>query len=109
LTMDIDNCKVFVKNHIIDIERILERLEEVHLTLSIDKSKVGFDEIIVVGHLCRRYSRKPNPDKIDAFIRMKAYNNITKVRRFLGACIFYQIWIPHFVHMAEPLYKLLRK
>jgi hypothetical protein len=40
---------------------------------------------------------------------MKACSSITEVRRFLGACVFYQIWIPHFAHTAEPLYKLLRK
>jgi len=92
-----------------DVERILKRLEEVDLTLSIDKSKFGFDEIVVVGHLCGRYRRKPNLEKVDAIARMKACSSTTEVRRFLRACVFYQIWIPHFVHMAAPLYKLLRK
>ena len=32
-----------------------------------------------------------------------------EVRRFLGACAFYHIWIPHYVHIAEPLYGLLKK
>ena len=36
-------------------------------------------------------------------------NSITKVRRFLGACAFYHIWIPHYAHVAEPLYGLLKK
>ncbi len=35
--------------------------------------------------------------------------NITEVRRFLGACVFYAIWIPHYAHVADPLYQLLRK
>jgi hypothetical protein len=109
LTLDANGCRVFVKNHIMDVDRILEKLEEVDLTLCIDKSKFGFGEIIVVGHLCRRYGRKPNPKKVDAIARMKAYSNITEVRRFLGACVFYQICIPHFAHTAKPLYKLLRK
>ena len=33
----------------------------------------------------------------------------TEVGRFLGACIFYQIWIPHYPHVAETLYGLLKK
>jgi hypothetical protein len=106
---DNPGCKVFVKNYITDVNRILERLEEVDLTLSIDKSKFGFDEILVVGHLYGRYGRKPNLEKVDAIARMKACSSITEVRRFLGACVFYQIWIPHFAQTAEPLYKLLRK
>ena len=92
-----------------DVEKILQRLEEVDLTLSIDKSKFGVDEILVVGHLCGRYRRKPNPKNVDVINKMKACNSITEVRRFLGACVFYQIWIPHFAHIAEPLYNLLRK
>lgn len=109
LTVDEDGCRVFVKNHIEDVEKILKRLGEVDLTLSIDKSKFGVDEILVVGHLCGRYGRKPNPEKVDAISRMKPCGSITEVRRFLGACVFYQIWVPHFAHVADPLYKLLRK
>jgi Integrase zinc binding domain/RNase H-like domain found in reverse transcriptase/Reverse transcriptase (RNA-dependent DNA polymerase) len=109
LTVDDDGCRVFVKNHIDDVEKILKRLGDVDLTLSIDKSKFGVEEIVVVGHLCGRYGRKPNPEKVDAISRMKACSSITEVRRFLGACVFYQIWVPHFAHMADPLYKLLRK
>jgi hypothetical protein len=106
LTLDVDGCRVFMKNHITNVDRILERLEEVDLTLSIDKSKFGFDEIIVVEHLCGRYGRKPNLEKVDAITRIKARSSITEIRRFLGACVFYQIWIPHFAHTVEPLYKL---
>jgi hypothetical protein len=109
LTAQDDGCRAFVINHIKDVAKILSRLEEVHLTLSIDKSKFGVDEILVVGHLCGSYGRKPNPEKVDAIGRMKACSNVTEVRRFLGACVFYQIWIPHFAHISEPLYKLLRK
>lgn len=109
LTEDADGCRKFVKDHIEDVEKILKRLEEVDLTLSLEKSKFGVDEIVVVGHLCGTYGRKPNPEKVDAITRMKACGSITEVRRFLGACVFYQIWVPHFAHIAEPLYKLLRK
>ena len=33
----------------------------------------------------------------------------SKVGKFLGACAFYQKWIPHYDHIADPLYTLLRK
>ena len=32
-----------------------------------------------------------------------------EVRKFLGACAFDHIWIPHYAHVAEPLYGLLKK
>jgi len=75
----------------------------------VEKSNFGVGEILVVGHMCGRYGRKPNPEKVDAISRMKACGSITEIRRFLGACVFYQIWVPHFAHVSDPLYKLLRK
>ena len=35
--------------------------------------------------------------------------SFTEVQRFLGASAFYHIWIPHYAHIAEPLYRLLKK
>lgn len=108
-TIQDDGCRSFVNDHINDVDNILSRLEEVNLTLSIEKSKFGTNEILVVGHQCGWYGRKPNPEKVDAIGKMKACSSTTEVRRFLGACVFYQIWIPHFAHISEALYKLLRK
>mgnify|MGYP000574268331 CR=1 FL=1 len=34
---------------------------------------------------------------------------VTEVRRFLGACAFYHIWIPLYARIVEPLYSLLKK
>jgi len=48
-------------------------------------------------------------EKVDTIQRMKECENTTEVRRFLGACIFYCIWIPHYAHIADSLYSLLRK
>ena len=37
------------------------------------------------------------------------FGSVTEVQRFLGACAFYHIWIPHYTHIVEPLYGLLNK
>jgi hypothetical protein len=108
-TVDADECRLFVADHIKDVSKILTCLEEVGLTLSAEKSVFGVDQIIVVGHLCGAFGRLPNPAKVDVIARMKDCANITEVRRFLGACIFFVIWIPHYAHISEPLYSLLRK
>ncbi|KAL3681576.1 hypothetical protein R1sor_024532 [Riccia sorocarpa] len=64
-------CRRFVLDHIRDVEQILARLEEVHLTLSGAKSRFGVSEILVVGHMCGTFGRRPNPEKVDALARMK--------------------------------------
>lgn len=91
MTLDSDGCRRFVKDHIRYVEKILNRLEEVDLILSLEKSRFAIDEIMVVGHLCGTYGKKPNPEKVDVIARMTACSNITEVRRVLGACVSYQI------------------
>ncbi|KAL3676831.1 hypothetical protein R1sor_026779 [Riccia sorocarpa] len=104
-----EGCRKFVSDHIRDVERILTRLEEVHLTLSGAKSRFGVSEILVVGHLCGAFGRRPNPEKVDALARMKDCQSVSEVRRFLGSCVFYRMSVPHYAHLADPLYALLRK
>ena len=96
--------------HIDDCEKVLQRLEGARITFSGEKLAFGQSEIMVVGHLCGPYGRKPSSAKVEAISTMKQdCNSVTEVRRFLGACAFYHIWIPHYAHVAEPLYGLLKK
>ena len=95
-TMDDLGCQKFVVDHIHDCEKVLRKLEDVQLTLSGEKSAFGQEEILVVGHLCGPYGRRPSPTKIDEIQAMKEVcESQSEVRRFLGACAFYHIWIPH--------------
>ncbi|KAL3676054.1 hypothetical protein R1sor_026002 [Riccia sorocarpa] len=108
--LDTRGCRKYVTEHIEDCEKILSRLEEVHLTLSGTKSTFGVREIVIVGHLCGSYGRKPDPAKVNAIQKIREVcSSLTEVRRFLGALVFYHIWIPHYAHAADPLYELCRK
>jgi hypothetical protein len=108
-TLTTGGIRKFIWDHIQDVEAILQRLIEAGVTLSGEKSAFGLQEIVVVGHLCGPYGRKPNHDKVEVIGKIKDCTSVPEVRRFLGACVFYRIWIPHFAHVAEPLYQLLRK
>ncbi|KAL3679949.1 hypothetical protein R1sor_022905 [Riccia sorocarpa] len=108
-SLDERGCRRFVTDHIKDVEQILSRLEEVGLTLSGTKSVFGVPEVIVVGHLCGTFGRRPSPTRVDVIQRIRDCTSVTEVRRFLGACVFYRIWIPHYAHISEPMYELLRK
>ena len=109
-TMDDRGSRNFVVDHIRNCEKVLRKLEDVHLTLFEEKSAFGQEEILVVGHLCGPYGRRPSPTKIDAIQAMKEVcESQSEVRRFVGACAFYHIWVPHYAHIADPLYHLLQK
>ncbi|KAL3686784.1 hypothetical protein R1sor_013093 [Riccia sorocarpa] len=48
--------------------------------------------------------------KVNAIQKIREVcSSLTEVRRFLGALVFYHIWIPHYAHAADPLYELCRK
>ncbi|KAL3688737.1 hypothetical protein R1sor_015046 [Riccia sorocarpa] len=108
-TLDDNGCRKFVSDHIRDVGKILNRLREVHLTLSGEKSRFGVPEILVVGHVCDSSGRRPNPVKVEAIARLADCRSTTEVWRFLGSCVFFRLLIPHYAHMAEPLYALLKK
>ena len=56
---DKNGCRQFIVDHMKDCEKVLQRLEDVKLTFSGEKSAFGQPEILVVGHLCGAYGRKP--------------------------------------------------
>ena len=75
-----DGCRRFVIDHISDCEKILHRLESARLIFSEEKSTFGQPEILVVGHLCGSYGRKPSLAKVEATSSMKEEcGSITKV------------------------------
>ena len=89
--------------HIHDCERIIRTLDETQLTLFGEKSVFGRSEVIIVGHLCGPYGKKPASNKVNAINAMlEVCGSVTEVTRFLGACVFYHIWIPHFAHISDP-------
>jgi hypothetical protein len=65
-TMDERGCRKFVTDHIRDCEKVLRSLENVHLTLSGEKSTFGQEEILVIRHLCGPYGKRPSPAKVNA-------------------------------------------
>ena len=88
-TKEKDGCRQIVVEHMKDCERVLQRLEDANLTFSGEKSAFGQPEILVVGHLCGAYDRKPSLSKANAIKEMKEEcTTQTEVRRFLGACVF---------------------
>ena len=64
-------CRRFVADHINDCEKVLERPEGARLTFSGEKSALGQSKILVVGHLCGPYGRKPSPANVEAISTMK--------------------------------------
>ena len=99
----------FVWEHLERVKMIFEDLIKAKLTLSPEKSFFAQKEVVVVGHLCNGEGRLPEPSKVEAISKWKACKTQTEVRGFLGACLFFRIWIKDLATIAEPLFRLLKK
>ena len=62
-TMDDWGCRKFVVDHIRDCEKVLRKLEDVHLTLSGEKSAFGQEEILIVTMWALRPKTVTNEDR----------------------------------------------
>lgn len=63
----------------------------------------GVNDILIVMHMCGSYGYKSSMQKINVIQKMKEYANTTEVRRSLDVCMFYHIWVPDFVDVANVL------
>ena len=99
----------FVWEHLETVQMVLDDLVTSRLTLSPEKSLFAQPEMVIVGHLCNAEGRLPERKKVEAITQWKPCTTLTEVRGFLGACLFFRIWIKDLATIAEPLFRLLRK
>lgn len=93
-------------NHIKDYDGILYRFKDVNLILLREKLIFGMQYMFIVGCMCNSNGTRPYLAKVDAIQRMKkTCTSVTEVQRFLGVCVFYIIWIPHYAHVVDSLYQ----
>ena len=108
-SVDATGLRRFVADHIGVVSEVLKRLMHFGVTLSVEKSSFGQSEVQILGQMCGAYGRRPCVDKTEAIRRLADCQNASEVRRFLGACVFYLSHIPHYSHIADPLYRLQKK
>lgn len=102
------NIRRFIWEHLINVNRLLQRMKYCGGTFSGYKSTICAAEIVVVGHLCTYEGRKPTEDKIGAVMRWEICNNLSDVRAFLGIAGVLRSYIPNYAIRAEGLQKLTR-
>lgn len=98
----------FVWEHMINVNRIVQRMKYCGGTFSGKKSILCAAEIVVVGHLCTYKGRKPAPDKVHTILNWGPCKNISDVRAFMGTMGLLRIYISDYAKRAEHIQRLLR-
>ena len=96
-------------DHLANLERVLQRLQEHKVLLNREKCQVGLREIEYLGHQLSVKGIKPTPEKVTAIQMAPAPKDAKTLRAFLGMINYYGRFIPNISSLLAPLYRLLKK
>ena len=112
IVVKIDDILITGKNdeeHLKNIEKVLEILNEVGATVNKTKCFFFADEIKYIRFLIDKNGIRINPRKIDPIINMPQTTNFKQLQSFLRAVNYYLKFIPNMEDIAKYLYKLIEK
>ena len=108
----LDDIVVFstsLQEHIVNLEKVFEKLRESNFKIQMDKSEFLKLETSYLGHIITRYGIKPNPDKISAIQKYPIPTTPKEIKQFLGLVGYYRKFIPDFARITKPLTQCLKK
>ncbi|KAL1271695.1 hypothetical protein QQF64_030711 [Cirrhinus molitorella] len=88
--------------------KVLDRLQECGLKVSIDKCQFCQPQVRYVGHIVSASGVSPDPAKIEAVTRWKMPTDLKSLRSFLGFCGFYRRFIKDYSAIVRPLTELTK-
>ncbi len=88
--------------------KVLDRLKECGLKVSIDKCQFCQSKVHYVGHIVSAAGVSPDPAKIEAVTRWKMPTDLKSLRSFLGFCGFYRRFIKDYSAIVRPLTELTK-
>ena len=100
--------RLFVWEHMQNVNRILQRMKFCGGTFSGKKTLVCSDSIEVLGHKCDYKGRKPTEDRIGTIMRWEVCASQRDVRSFLGVTGVLRSYVPNYGIRAHELTRLLK-
>ncbi|KAL0454825.1 UNVERIFIED_CONTAM: Retrovirus-related Pol polyprotein from transposon opus [Sesamum latifolium] len=94
---------------LVNLEKVLQRCEEINLVLNWEKCHFMVKEGIVLGHKVSYRGIEVDKAKVDLIAKLPPPQSVKKVRGFLGHAGFYRRFIKDFSKIARPLTNLLSK
>ncbi|XP_067293892.1 uncharacterized protein [Pseudorasbora parva] len=88
--------------------KVLDRLRECGLKVSIDKCQFCQSQVRYVGHIVSAAGVSPDPAKIEAVTSWKRPTDLKSLRSFLGFCGFYRRFIKDYSTIVRPLTELTK-
>lgn len=87
--------------------KVLDRLQEEGLKLSLDKCQFCQPSVSYVGHIVSQEGVSTDPKKTEAVTTWPRPTTVTALRSFLGFCGYYKCFVKDYAKVAFPLTQLL--
>ena len=88
---------------------VLERFEQHHVKLNVNKMKFLVREATFMGHVITTDGLQPNPVTVQAIVTMPTPTDKQGIRRFLGAINYLSKFCPQLSSVTQPLCNLTRE
>ncbi|XP_034560089.1 uncharacterized protein LOC117827597 [Notolabrus celidotus] len=88
--------------------KVLDRLQEVGLKISVDKCQFCQTKVKYVGHIVSADGIAADPAKIEAVASWPRPHNLKALRSFLGFCGYYRRFIKSYSSIVRPLTDLTK-
>ncbi|MBW0529807.1 hypothetical protein O181_069522 [Austropuccinia psidii MF-1] len=109
LIIYIDYIIIFSDSSSLHLERlpkVLEKVEEVNLKISLKKCNFGFEELQALGHIFSGLSLGIEKSKVEAVLLKPIPHNKKEMIYFLGFAIYYRKHLKNFANLAKSLYRI---
>ena len=97
------------EEHLQHLREVFSRLRDYNLCAHPEKSIIGTDQLLYLGHIISAEGNLPDPAKLEAVSKIQPPTTTTELRAFLGLVGYYRRFIDHFASRASPLHNLLRQ
>jgi len=98
-----------LQEHVIKLERLMQRLRNANLKLQPNKCEFLRKEVAYLEHIIGSDGVRLDPNKVNAIFKFPIPRNQKNIKQFLGLVGYYRRFIPQFSKIARPLIDLLRK
>lgn len=98
-----------IKHHLINLEKVFQKLRQYNLKLNPAKCKFFCADVTYLGHHISAQGIQPDKSKYSTILNYPEPQNVDDVRRFVAFCNYYRRFIPYFSDKAAPLNALLKK
>lgn len=98
-----------VAEHDARLRVVLDRLQEVGLTLNRRKCQFRLDQLTFFGHRLTSDGVSPSDEKVEAIRRAEAPTCVSETRSLLGLLQYCSRFIPDYASAVEPIQRLCRK